>query len=114
MHNGVAPVKLEAAHLLFALIRTEPNSQKRGELCGRIIVDFSQARSCLDREFFQELASVVPKLFSLSWTKKHFFSAFLSLHSDPIPAVRRRSAVLLPELCEMAPAEVFWQVRPKP
>ena len=112
MHQAcAAKVKLEASHLIFALIRIEPSLQKRGELCGRIIADFCQARSCGDRLSFLDLVLIIPDVFSYAWTKKHFFSAFMSLNCDPVPSVRRCLATLLPEMYKMvAPAEAAWQV----
>uniref|UniRef100_T1IPS6 TOG domain-containing protein n=1 Tax=Strigamia maritima TaxID=126957 RepID=T1IPS6_STRMM len=92
------PCRIAAITTLLIFLRSTIMSNRRQEICTRLVDDLANGYSCHKRMLFITACTIIIELFSKQFFKTHFFSCLLKLTDDPIPNIRLRLCSVLPRL----------------
>ncbi|XP_067848054.1 serine/threonine-protein phosphatase 4 regulatory subunit 4 [Heptranchias perlo] len=96
--NNVLPVQRASARTLCVFVRYNRKQEQRQEVCGKLIEQLGQGRSCWNRLRFLDTCECIMDLFSKAFFCKYFFLPVLELSNDPVPNVRIKFCYMLPKL----------------
>mmetsp|Transcript_38549 Transcript_38549/g.46602 ORF Transcript_38549/g.46602 Transcript_38549/m.46602 type:complete len:770 (+) Transcript_38549:354-2663(+) len=95
---GAAPIKTATAAALPLLLRRTRKIVQRNDIIQRLMREYARAKSCFGRQLYVELAENLLAVFSSKFFRDNFLEEAVNLLQDPVPNVRMKACLLLPQL----------------